>query len=231
VRPWWRWLAFTAGCYEFFGYEQVRAIRDLKGRKVAVYARGAGDHILLSSMRAYVGMDPQKDVHWLADKQGDAMKMFVAGEVDAFMGFAPQPQYLREKNIGHVIVNTTVDRPWSQYFCCVVIANREFTVKHPIATKRAVRAILKATDLCSREPERAARLIVDKGFEPRYDMALNVLKELPYSRWREAHPEDTLRFHALRLHEAGMIKLTPQKIIERGTDWRFLNELKKELKA
>jgi NitT/TauT family transport system substrate-binding protein len=35
----------------------------------------------------------------------------------------------------------------------------------------------------------------------------------------------------LRSHEVGMIKSNPQKIIALGTDWRFLNELKKELKA
>jgi len=29
----------------------------------------------------------------------------------------------------------------------------------------------------------------------------------------------------------GMIKSTPQKLITQGTDWRFLNELKRELKA
>jgi NitT/TauT family transport system substrate-binding protein len=29
----------------------------------------------------------------------------------------------------------------------------------------------------------------------------------------------------------GMIKNTPDKIIAKGTDWRFLNELRKELKA
>ena len=40
-----------------------------------------------------------------------------------------------------------------------------------------------------------------------------------------------MRFHALRLHEIGMIKSTPQKILAQGTDWRFLSELKKELKA
>jgi hypothetical protein len=28
-----------------------------------------------------------------------------------------------------------------------------------------------------------------------------------------------------------MIKSSPEKIIAQGTDWRFLNELKKELKA
>jgi hypothetical protein len=35
----------------------------------------------------------------------------------------------------------------------------------------------------------------------------------------------------LRLREAGMIKSTPQRLIAEGTDWRFLNELKKELKG
>jgi hypothetical protein len=49
-------------------------------------------------------------------------------------------------------------------------------------------------------------------------------------RW-DAEPGGALRFHALRLHEVGMIKSSPQKIISQGTDWRFLNELKKELKV
>jgi NitT/TauT family transport system substrate-binding protein len=40
-----------------------------------------------------------------------------------------------------------------------------------------------------------------------------------------------LRFYALRLHEAGLIKSSPQKIISGNTDWRFLNDLKRELKA
>jgi len=147
------------------------------------------------------------------------------------MGFAPEPQQLRAKKIGHVIINTTQDRPWSQYFCCMVTANREFVQKYPVATKRALRAFLKAADICANEPERAAKFVVAKGYEASYDIALEVLKELPYRRWRESSPEDTLRFHALRLHEVGMIKLSPQKIIAQGTDWRFLNELKKELKA
>ena len=30
---------------------------------------------------------------------------------------------------------------------------------------------------------------------------------------------------------AGLIKSGPQKIIAQGTDWRFINELKKELKG
>jgi NitT/TauT family transport system substrate-binding protein len=210
----------------------VRSIRDLKGKTVAVYALGGGDHILISSMLAYVGMDPRRDVTWLpGENLGDAMRLFVERKADAFMGFAPQPQELRTRRIGHVIVNTAQDRPWSQYFCCIVSANRDFAARNPIAAKRALRAFLKAADICAQDPERVARYLVTKGFEPRYEMGLKVLQSLPYNRWRQADPEDTLRFHALRLHEVGMIKSTPQKLIAQGTDWRFLNELKKELKA
>src|SRR5205823_5760636 len=103
--------------------------------------------------------------------------------------------------------------------------------KYPVATKRAMRAILKATDLCAQEPERAARLVVDKGYASRYDYTVQTLREVPYNVWRTYDPDATLRFYALRLHEVGMIKSSPQKIIDQGTDWRFLNELKRELKA
>ena len=187
---------------------------------------------MLSSMLAYVGINPTKDVEWVVgDSNVDAIKNFIEGKADAMLGFPPQPSELRARKIGHVIVNTTLDRPWSQYFCCIVIARREFASRYPVATKRALRAFLKAADICAQEPERVARFLVQRGYEPRYEIGLDVLKSLPYRRWRDADPEDTLRFHSLRLHEVGMIKLTPQKVIAQGTDWRFLNELKRELKA
>src|SRR5262249_53988017 len=154
-----------------------------------------------------------------------------AGKADAFLAFPPQPQRLRAKKIGKVIVNTAQDRPWSQYFCCMTAARREFVERNPIATKRAVRAILKATNLCAREPKRAARVIVDKGYEPSYEVALEVVTSLSYDRWRTYDLRDSLRFHALRLHEAGMIKANPDNLIAQGVDLRFLNELRSELKA
>ena len=103
--------------------------------------------------------------------------------------------------------------------------------KNPVATKRALRAILKAADLCAADPERAARALVDRGFTTKYEYALQTMRELPYGKWREYDPEDTIRFYALRLHEVGMIKTIPQKLIAQATDFRFFNELKRELKA
>ncbi len=109
--------------------------------------------------------------------------------------------------------------------------NREYVRRYPVATKRVLRALLKATDFCAAEPTRAAQLIVERGFAKRYDYALQTLSEVAYDKWRDYDPEDSMRFYALRLYEAGLVKSTPQKIIADGTDWRFLNELKQELKA
>jgi NitT/TauT family transport system substrate-binding protein len=158
------------------------------------------------------------------------MRLFEAQHVDAYIATPPIAQELRAKHIGQVVVNSSVDRPWSQYFCCVVAGHQAFVRQHPVATKRALRAILKGANLCAHEPERAAQALVHQGLAPRYDYALQAMREIPYGRWREYDPEDTVRFYALRLHEAGMLKSTPQKLIAQGTDWHFLNELKKELK-
>jgi NitT/TauT family transport system substrate-binding protein len=219
------------GCFVLFGHKDVHGIAGLKGKTVGVPGFGTGPDLLLSLMAAEVGLDPKKDLRWIADPAEKPKDLFIEGKIDAFLGFPPEPQELRAKQIGRVIFDTAVDRPWSQYFCCMLAGNREFVRRHPVATKRAIRAILKAADLCASEPARAARLLVDGGFTPRYDYALQTLKDVPYDRWREYDPEDTIRFYTLRMRDSGFIKSTPQKIIAESTDWRFLDELKRELKA
>jgi NitT/TauT family transport system substrate-binding protein len=218
------------GCFELFSREQVRSVRELKGRTVAVTEEG-GRRAFVASMAVQVGFDPRKDIKFVEHSSLEGMRLFTEGHVDAFMGFPPEPQELRARKIGHVVVNTGVDRPWSQYFCCMAAGNQAFVREHPVAIKRAVRAILKAANMCALEPDRAARSLVEKGFAARHDYTLQALTDIPFNRWREYDPEDTVRFYALRLHEAKMITSSPQKLIAQGTDWRFLTELKKELKG
>jgi NitT/TauT family transport system substrate-binding protein len=219
------------GCFELFGNGNVRSVTDLKGKRVGIPAFGSPYHLFLVLIAAEVGLDPHKDIAWVVASSVEPMQLFVDGKTDAFLGFPPQPLELRARQVGHVIMNSTTDRPWSEYFCCMLGGSEEFVRKYPVATKRAVRAIFKAFDLCATDPAGVAQRLVDGGFTPRYDYARQALSELPYDKWREYDPEDTVRFYALRLHEVGLIKSSPQKIIADGTDWRFLNELKRELKA
>jgi NitT/TauT family transport system substrate-binding protein len=218
------------GCFELFAREGIRHIADLKGRTIGLSTAPVD---LLRLMAAEVGLDPVKDIRWVtaSDSGTDPLELFAQGKIEAFLGFPPEPQELRARRVGRVILNTTTDRPWSQYFCCMLASSRDYVRKYPVATKRVLRAVLKAADLCAAEPDRVARRIVSGGFAENYDYASETLRDIPYEKWREYDPEDTMRFYALRLHDAGLIKSTPQKIIADGTDWRFLNELKRELKA
>jgi NitT/TauT family transport system substrate-binding protein len=181
------------GCYELFAAKGIRTIADLKGKSVGVGAVGSVGSLLVTMMAAHVGLDPAKDINWVTDPKVKPIELFEQGKVDAFLGFPPEAQDLRARRIGSVIVNSAIDHPWSEYFCCMVGANPEYVRNHPVATKRALRAILKATDLCATDPARAARRLVDGGYTPRYDYALEALQEIPYDRWREYDPEDTVR--------------------------------------
>jgi NitT/TauT family transport system substrate-binding protein len=219
------------GCFELFAREDIRSILELKGKTVGVQGLGSSQHVFFSSIAAHVGLNPVRDIQWITSSSPSPMELFAEGKIDAFLGFPPEPQELRARNIGRVIFNSAVDRPWSQYFCCMLAAHRDYVRRHPVAAKRVMRAIFKAADLCITQPEQVAQRIVQAGFTPRYDYALQTLREIPYGRWREYDPEDTIRFYALRLREAGMIKSSPNKIISESTDWRFLNQLKRELKV
>src|SRR3712207_3468239 len=105
-------------CFEVLTARPLRTLRDLKGKTVAIRALGGPEHVFLASMAAYVGLDPASDLGWVADPT--AKELFVQGRTDAFMGFPPEPQDLRARGIGHVLVDSNVDRPWSNYFCCMV---------------------------------------------------------------------------------------------------------------
>jgi NitT/TauT family transport system substrate-binding protein len=222
------------GCFELFVHDPIRTVTDLKGRRVGVPdVRGGPAQLYVSIMAAHVGVDPEQDIDWITtDDVASPMELFVKGEIDAYLAFVADFPELRGRKIGRPILNMALDKPWSQYFCCLWVGNADFVREHPVATKRALRAVLKATDQCRTEPEQVVRRLVEGGFiKLRHEGALQALAEIPWGSWRELDPEDTLRFYALWLHEFGELEATPKKIIAEGTDWRFLNELKRELKA
>jgi NitT/TauT family transport system substrate-binding protein len=220
-----------SGCLELIANDDIHSIKELRGKKVGVDAFNTSRHMQLVLMAAYVGLDPVNDIQWVIPEKSTPADLFIEGKIDAFLGAPPSPQKVRARKIGHTILNSAVDRPWSQYFCCLVSGSADYVSRYPIATKRVLRAILKAADLCVSQPEWVAKQMVDRDFVPSYDYAVQTLKDIRYDRWRDYDLEDSLRFYALRMQETGMIKSSPQKIIADGTDFGFLNELKRELKT
>jgi NitT/TauT family transport system substrate-binding protein len=228
-------------CFDLFGGDRVQTLRDLKDKRIFVLSTDAHDpvYVFLATLLAHVGIDIENEVDFVVlSELDDAMAQLKAGTIDAMLCFPPISAKMRADNIGHLVLDGVMDPPWSQHFCCMATGNSDFVEQHPAATKRALRAILKATDLCAKEPERAARYLVDTGytqvyvdtpFTQDYDSLLDTVKHMSYSAWREFNPEDTVRFYALRLKEAGLVSATPEALIARATDWRYLDEIKREL--
>src|SRR2546423_440076 len=166
---------------------------------------------------------------------GNIITPFTDGKVDAiFVAAAAGPVLMADpKNPGHVILDSSKDKPWSQNYCCVLVTSRDWYSAHPIAAKRMTRAILRATDAAKKDLRAAAKLTAEKQT---YKATPAVTEQVLYDTikdesfdWREYDPDDTVRFFALRLADAKLVTKTPQRILTDGADFAYFRQLRKEL--
>jgi len=221
------------GCWQIFGTDAIKSLNDFKGKTMATGGVASPDQILLAATLASVGLDYRTDVRLVTLAPSEHVASFASGAVDGLLALPPFTNQLRAAGVGHVVADSMMDRPWSQYYCCMAAVNRDFMSRNPVATKRALRALMKAADLIALDPERGARRMVELGFtgKENYEAIVNDLRMMPFNVWRQYDPTVTLNFYALRLKEAGLIKGTPDQVISRGTDFRLLSELRRELKS
>ena len=208
----------------------VRAIRDLKGKTVSVPELGSPQHVFLTSIAAHVGLDPGKEIDWVIHPRAKAMQLLTEGKIDAFLGFPPEPQELRAKGSGTwwstarwTAPGRNTSAAWSTHAGVrpeIPGGDQAGTARHSESGRR----------LCSRTGANR-RVSGRQGLRAELQLRPANHAGASYGKWREYDHEDTVRFYALRLHEAGMIKSTPQKLLAQSTDWRFLNALKKEMKG
>jgi NitT/TauT family transport system substrate-binding protein len=222
-----------AGCWQVVATttSDIKSIRDFEGKTVAIVGPKFVDGIFMALTLANVGLDLNKDVKVVNVPPTEHERLLSSGEVDAVVSLPPFSTNLRAKGIGRVVLNSVVDPPWSRYYCCTAFANRDWMDKHPVAARRALRALLKGVDVVAKDVEGTARFMVDRGYTNNYDYTCDLLREMPYDIWRSFDPVDSVRFYALRLKEAGIIDKTPEQIIEKGTDFRYLTQLRKELQS
>lgn len=231
-----------SGCQELWAAPGITSVRDLRGKRVAVFHRNRGDQFFLffSTLCAYVGIDPLTNVSFF-ETEGDygaLMNAFIEGRSDAFLAAAEGAAVLRRdpRNPGTKILDQTTDKPWSQYLCCMLVANRDWTHQNPVATKRVTRAVLRAADATVKDRPRAAREGVRASIDhliPSVVSNEQILIDtiaMPSYDWREFDPEETLRFFALRLGDVKLIKSTPQQIIAQGSEVAYMRQLRNELK-
>ncbi len=239
-----------SGCLELWVRDGIRDIRDLRGKRISVRVNGIEDmfYAWFAILLRGIGIGV-KDVTFVeAAGPGDSGGMisaFTEGRADAVLaGGSAGPRLSRlTKRPGKVILETGTEKPWSQYFCCNLVANREWVRQNPIATKHVTRALLRATDAAAGDHASAARGSVaviaarsreigghaaNGNFEDE-SIVTDTMAMCTYN-WRELDPEDTLRFFALRLADVGLIASTPEQIA-RGSDFAYMHQWKGESKS
>ena len=119
------------------------------------WAKGSAQYVFVAVIATSVDLDLNRATNWVDMSGADNRRLIAQGKVDAYLAFPPDAQALRSRKIGHTLLNSATDRSRWQYFCRLLLANQEFVRKNPITTKRAARAILKASEICASDPASA----------------------------------------------------------------------------
>jgi NitT/TauT family transport system substrate-binding protein len=175
------------GCFELFGTERIRTVRDLKGKTVAVPELGSAHHVFLASMASYVGVNPGG--HPVRRAPGLAARAALADKkVDAFTAFPPAA---RARANRPVVVNSALDRPWS-----LLLPPSPRTASSCANTVATLRAARSSGGQRARAGARPPPAGADRGYD--YDYALQTMRSAP--RQMAVRPLSDMTF-ILRLHE------------------------------
>jgi NitT/TauT family transport system substrate-binding protein len=220
------------GCAEVWTRPGIASIRDLRGKTIAVGATDVvGDtwYGFWAAMFANVGIDARREVNFVTST--DTLDHFIRGESDAMLALAGQVPALRAspKNPGKLLISMQDDKPWSQYYCCQLVANRDWAQRNPIAAKRVTRALLRANDRVAKDLVAAVRTGVEQGMYTgaTYETILAVLRNSTYE-WRELDAEASLRFFAVQLADQKLVKGGPQQLVAQSSGFSYLQALRRQ---
>jgi NitT/TauT family transport system substrate-binding protein len=222
------------GCFELWARPGINSFRDLRGKRLVVDKRDVladGYYAMWVGFLASYGVDPSEvQFAEISDPTHTNIDHFLDGRSDAILANVTEGPALRANpnTPGRQIFDMSVDKPWSQYYCCVLVANRDWTRAHPNATRRATRAVLRAIDYGAKDRPRAVAVATEKKIPEDVSLLYEAIKNLNYN-WRDYDPEDTLRYYALRLADVKLLKKTPSQIIAEGTDFAFFRQMQREL--
>ena len=81
-----------SGCYELFAQEPIRTISELKGKRVGVSQLSSGRHLFLKVVAAYVGLDPETDINWVAIPKVKPAELSRLVRSTRFLASRPSPR-------------------------------------------------------------------------------------------------------------------------------------------
>jgi NitT/TauT family transport system substrate-binding protein len=142
----------------------IRKVEDLRGKRIGVPGMGTPPFIFANRVLGTHGIDPSKEVTWLAFTPGELGLAIDKGEVDAVADSEPIGSLLLADGKVRNIADQATDDPYKEEYCCAVLVNGKFLAKNPKAAAGATRALLKGAKWVDTNPAAAARLAVEKKY-------------------------------------------------------------------
>ncbi len=171
-------VKFTAGihtgCIQILipSDSAIASVKEFKGKTIGVPALGGGPMILVSRLLNQEGLDSQADVTWKVFPNAELPLALERGEVDVISVADPFAQIQVNEGKAKTLYDSAVHEPFSQEYCCLVVANGTLLEKDPATAAAATRAILKGASWVNSNQKEIAQLMVDKKYVPG-DAAVN----------------------------------------------------------
>jgi NitT/TauT family transport system substrate-binding protein len=184
----------------------IRKVEDLRGKRIAVPGMGTPPFIFAYRVLGTKGLDAARDVSWVVYPAGELGLAIEKGEVDAIADSEPIGSMLVAQGKVRNLADQATDFPYSQEYCCAVLANGKFIAKNPKATAAATRALLKAAKWVEANPAAAARLSVEKKYlASTVDQNTFAISHLRYIPSVEGARE-AVKLAAAEMKTAGMLR-------------------------
>ena len=142
----------------------IHTIADLKGKRIGVPGMGTPPFVFANRVFGTHGIDAGKDITWKVFPAGELGLALDKGEVDAVANAEPIGSLLLVEGKVRNIADQAVDEPYSQEYCCEVIANGKWVDANPKRAAAATRALLKGAKWVETNPRTAAILAVEKKY-------------------------------------------------------------------
>jgi NitT/TauT family transport system substrate-binding protein len=183
----------------------IKTIEDLRGKRIGVPGMGTPPFIFANRVLGSHGINPSKDITWLVFPAGELGLALDKGEVDAVADSEPIGSLLLQEGKVRNVADQATDKPYTDEYCCAVLANGKFLAKNPKAAAAATRALLKAAKWVQTNPGAAAQLSVEKKYlasnVQMNTIAISHLKYVPSVSGAEA----AVKSAAAEMKKAGML--------------------------
>jgi NitT/TauT family transport system substrate-binding protein len=142
----------------------IKTVKDLRGKRIGVPGMGTPPFIFANRVLGANGIDASREITWLVFPAGELGLAIDKGEVDAIADSEPIGSMLVAQGKVRNIADQAADLPYSEEYCCAVLANGKFVANNPKATAAATRALLKAAKWVETNPAAAAKLSVEGNY-------------------------------------------------------------------